>query len=235
MTDFMQYGTLPHDYGIGASRKDSSSGSGGGTGTDPELSLETLQTIETKQATFTRKRLSIAWSITMFTAARATADAEYATASRDLDLVRALRTRAKNEREGIGIPKRRGKTSSVVVSDLPKAVRTRFASLLPGTGKGTDGGKGDTDGGKGDTGGARGRGAGWEAAQAAAAAATAAGAAPADVQAAAAAAGAAAGTSTEIIAGVSNTTLLLLGGGAILAFVLLRRKGNKDASVFKGI
>jgi hypothetical protein len=227
MTDFMQYGTLPHDYGIGASRKDS--GSGGGTGTDPELSLETLQTIETKQATYTRKRLSIAWSITMFTKAREQADAEYATASSDLDTVRAFRVLANNQREGIGIPKRYGKTSSVVVSDLPKAVRTRFASLLPTTtttttttgGGTTGGGKGKGGKGKGGKGAAPGPGAGKEAALAA--------------QAAGAGAGTDTDTGAEIIAGISNTTLLLLGGGAILAFVLMRRKGNKDAQVFKGI
>lgn len=223
MMDFTQYGTLPHNYGFGAQRDGSASGFGaqkgggssGGTGADAKLTLETLRIIEAKQKAYANKRFEIAWSITAFTAARKAADAEYAAAARDLDIVRAL-LRQKNYR-------------ALVVGDLPKAVRARFASLLPGGGKGTGAGKGAGTGG--GTGGGKGggRGVGWEAALAAQAGAPP--ATPTNEQ----AAGQGAGTGTgEIIAGVSNTTLLLLGGGALLAFVLVRRKGAKAPKVFKG-
>jgi hypothetical protein len=217
MMDFMQYGVLPSDYGFGASR----SGSGGGSG-DAKLSLATLQTIEKKQKAYVDKRFDLAWGTTMFTEARKAADAEYSRASNDLVTVRALVARAKKDKHS-GV-------AAVRVSDLPKAVRTRFASLLPraGSGGGTTGG-GTTGGGKGG-----GTGTGLLAplvAQEGAPPVT-----PLNMQAAGqgAGTGTGTGTGTEIIAGVSNTTLLLLGGGALLAFVLVRRKGDKSAKVFKG-
>jgi hypothetical protein len=239
MTDFMQYGTLPLDYGsMGASRKGSGSG---GTSSNPVVTLPAIVQIEKLQNVYTTNKWSTAWQTTAFTKAREAADKAYQTASQELVQVRVVLDRVRRK-------------VLVNVSELPPAVVTRYADLLlvgattttkynsdgtatttttTGGGKGK-GGKG-TGGGKGTSGTTSGEQARL-AAQAAAAAATAAGAAPADVQAAAdaAAAGAAAGTSTEIIAGISNTTLLLLGGGAILAFVLLRRKGNKAAPVFKG-
>jgi len=217
MMDFTQYGTLPHDYGFGAQK---GGGSGGGTSTDPALTLSVIEQIERLQNVYTTKKWSAAWQTPAFTQARKTADAAYQAASRDLVLVRVVRDRVRRR-------------VLVRVSELPPAVAQRYAAELPRAGKGTGGGTGGGKG-KGGKGGSGGRGVGWEAALAAQAGA--AGAAPADVQAAADAAAAGTGTGTgEIIAGVSNTTLLLLGGGALLAFVLVRRKGNKAASVFKGI
>jgi hypothetical protein len=213
MMDFTQYGTLPHDYGFGAQK---GGGSGGGTSTDPALTLSVIEQIERLQNVYTTKKWSAAWQTPVGTAARRTADAAYQAASRDLVLVRVVRDRVRRK-------------VLVRVSELPPAVAQRYAAELPRAGKGTGGGTGGGKG-KGGKGGGGGRGVGWEAALAAQAGA--AGAAPADVQADAAAAGTGTG---EIIAGVSNTTLLLLGGGALLAFVLVRRKGNKAASVFKGI
>lgn len=220
MMDFTQYGTLPHDYGFGA-QKGSGSGSGGGTGTDPALTLSVIEDIERQQNVYTTKKWSAAWQTPAFTAARKTADAAYQAASQELVLVRVARDRVRRK-------------VLVRVSELPPAVVKRFASLLPTTtttGGGTTGGGttgGGTGGGKGGGKGG-GRGVGWEAALAAQA-----GAAP-ETPTNEQAAGQGAGTGTgEIIAGISNTTLLLLGGGAILAFVLVRRKGDKPAKVFKG-
>lgn len=224
MMDFMQYGVLPSDYGFGASRSGSGGGSGGGSSTDPKLSVTTLQTIEKKQTAYTKKMLDLAWATPILTKARKAAEVAYQAALNDREAVRALLRYAANTTT---------KGDSPRVSDLPKAVRTRYASLLPRAGGGGGTTSGTTGGGKGGGGGGTGLLAPL-AAQEGAPPVT-----PLNMQTAGQGAGigtgAGTGTGTEIIAGVSNTTLLLLGGGALLAFVLVRRKGNKPASVFKGI
>lgn len=208
MMDFMSYGALPADYGIGAGTgAETGGGTNKGSGGRSTLTLATLEKVVTKQAAYTRKMYDLAWAQGSFTAERKAADKAYQAASVDLGIVRALRNRAK-------------KKSDVTVADVPKAVRVRFPELFGGSSTGGGTGGGGKGGGAGNnyptptpTGAPTG----------------------ADAGAGAGAGITVEGGTTELIPGISTTTLVLMGGGALALFLIMRNKKGATSNVFKGI